>query len=50
LSLLLTLLAVPVFHSVADSMKDLAARLGKRTTLDLGRGDLEKVIAEGEHT
>jgi hypothetical protein len=31
-------------------MKDLAARLGKRTTLDLGRGDLEKVIAEGEHT
>lgn len=50
MSLLLTLLAVPVFHSVADSMKDLAARLGKRTTLDLGEGDLEKVITEGEHT
>ena len=46
LSLLLTLLAVPVFHSVADSLKDLAARIGKRTTLDLGERDLEKVIAE----
>jgi hypothetical protein len=27
-------------------MKDLAARIGKRTTLDLGERDIEKGIAE----
>jgi Cu/Ag efflux pump CusA len=46
LSLLLTLLAVPTFHSLVDSMKDLAAKLrGRHVEEDLGQGDLEAALA-----
>jgi hydrophobe/amphiphile efflux-1 (HAE1) family protein len=49
LSLLLTLLAVPVFHSLVDSMKDIAAKIrGRHAAVDLGEHDLDRVIAE-EH-
>ncbi len=45
LSLLLTLLAVPVFHSLADSAKDRVARRSKKTE-DLGEDDLDLVLAQ----
>jgi multidrug efflux pump subunit AcrB len=49
LSLLLTLLAVPVFHSLVDSLKDLAAKVrGERVALDLGQDEMDRALAE-EH-
>ncbi|MEO8878415.1 MAG: efflux RND transporter permease subunit, partial [Polyangiaceae bacterium] len=46
LSLLLTLLAVPVFYSLIDDVRDIVAKLGKnRTKIDLGQGDLDAAEA-----
>jgi multidrug efflux pump subunit AcrB len=46
LSLLLTLLAVPVFHSLVDSLRDLLGKVRKpHEKLDLGEGEL----AAAEH-
>lgn len=47
LSLLLTLLAVPVIHSFTDDLGDILARLrGRKKAIDRGEGDLESAIAE----
>ena len=48
LSLLLTLLAVPVFHSLADTMKDFVARKN-RAKEDLGQEDLDELLAAAAH-
>jgi hydrophobe/amphiphile efflux-1 (HAE1) family protein len=46
LSLLLTLLAVPVFHSYVDSLRDfLAKRSRGRTKIDLGESEVAAAIA-----
>lgn len=46
LSLLLTLLAVPVFHSVVDSLRDVVGKLrGKREVVDLGEAEVDAAIA-----
>jgi len=49
LSLLLTLLAVPVIHSFTDDLGDFFARLrGKKEKIDRGEGELQAAIAEAE--
>src|SRR6478736_2324285 len=49
LSLLLTLLAVPVIHSFTDDIGDFFARLrGKKDKVDRGESDLKAAIAEAE--
>jgi len=49
LSLLLTLLAVPVIHSFTDDIGDFLARLrGKGAKVDRGQGELKAAIAEAE--
>jgi multidrug efflux pump subunit AcrB len=50
LSLLLTLLAVPVFYSLIDSIRDIAAKVrGKHTKVDLGEDELDATLAEHGH-
>jgi HAE1 family hydrophobic/amphiphilic exporter-1 len=46
LSLLLTLLAVPVIHSFTDDIGDFLGRIRKKKTIDRGEGELEAAIAE----
>jgi multidrug efflux pump subunit AcrB len=47
LSLLLTLLAVPVLHSFTDDLRDLVARFGgKRAVVDRGQSDLKRVLQD----
>ena len=49
LSLLLTLLAVPVIHSFTDDVGDFLARIfGKRNKIDRGEGELSAAIAEAD--
>jgi multidrug efflux pump subunit AcrB len=49
LSLLLTLLAVPVLHSLVDDLRDLFARRGKRKeAADRGEAELERLLDGGE--
>jgi len=49
LSLLLTLLAVPVIHSFTDDLGDFLARIGRRKEkIDRGEGELQAAIAEAE--
>jgi multidrug efflux pump subunit AcrB len=49
LSLLLTLLAVPVIHSWVDDIGDwVSRRRGRRTMIDRGKGELAQAIAQAE--
>jgi hydrophobe/amphiphile efflux-1 (HAE1) family protein len=49
LSLLLTLLAVPVIHSWVDDIGDwVSRRRGQRTVIDRGKGELAQAIAQAE--
>jgi HAE1 family hydrophobic/amphiphilic exporter-1 len=48
LSLLLTLLAVPVIHSLVDDVIEFFARRRKRGSLDRGQGELEQLLDGGE--
>jgi len=49
LSLLLTLLAVPVIHSFTDDVGDFFARFGsKKNKVDRGEGELQAAIAEAD--
>jgi hydrophobic/amphiphilic exporter-1 (mainly G- bacteria), HAE1 family len=48
LSLLLTLLAVPVFHSLAEGAKEALARRS-RNKEDLGQATLDELLAEADH-
>jgi multidrug efflux pump subunit AcrB len=48
LSLLLTLLAVPVIHSLVDDMLDFFARRKKRGALDRGQAELDALLGTGE--
>src|SRR5690606_38652286 len=50
LSLLLTLLAVPVIHSFTDDIGDFLGRLRKKKTIDRGENELEAAIAEATGT
>lgn len=45
LSLLLTLLAVPVLHSFVDDVRGFLAKRGKKASLDRGEGELAEVLA-----
>jgi len=48
LSLLLTLLAVPVIHSLADDAGDLLAKLRKKRDVDRGEAELRALLG-GDH-
>jgi hypothetical protein len=45
LSLLLTLLAVPVLHSFVDDVRAFLAKRSKKEHLDRGEGELAEVLA-----
>jgi hypothetical protein len=45
LSLLLTLLAVPVLHSFVDDLRDMVSRRKKQTELDRGEAELNRLLA-----
>ncbi len=49
LSLLLTLLAVPVIHSLVDDARDWVARLRKRNEVDRGEQELAQLLAKEGH-
>jgi hydrophobic/amphiphilic exporter-1 (mainly G- bacteria), HAE1 family len=48
LSLLLTLLAVPVLHSLVDDMLDFFARLKKKGPIDRGQAELDALLGTGD--
>jgi hypothetical protein len=48
LSLLLTLLAVPVIHSLVDDVLDFFARRKKRGAIDRGQTELDELLGTGD--
>jgi hypothetical protein len=48
LSLLLTLLAVPVLHSAVDDVRGWLARRGAKKVVDRGEGELQAILGGGD--